>query len=62
MKCFWCDTVPAGYAVITGAVGDDKGDVTHATFKWACCDCAVKPLLELLAIARDKNKAAPPYN
>jgi len=61
-SCFWCDAVPAAYAVITGAEGDEKGDVTRVKHQWACCDCAKKSLLELLDIANKrtvKSKAAP---
>jgi hypothetical protein len=62
-SCFWCDTVPAPYAVITGAEGDEKGDVTRVKHQWACCDCTKKSLLELLRVAREradsKSKAAP---
>lgn len=54
MSCFWCDATPAPYAVITGAVADEKGELERATHKWACADCAKKSLLQLLAIGRER--------
>lgn len=57
--CFWCDATPAPIAVITGAAADERGEATHATYKWACAACAGKSLIDLLRIAR-KRMAVPP--